>query len=1029
MRRSLRLGIAWVFAGLGICVGLPAQTPAYLRYGVSDGLPSNLVYYGVQDSDGLLWFGTDKGLARFDGTRFRLYDMADGLPDLEVLNLKTDRLGRMWVFCFRNKVCYRQNGRFFSGKTDSLLHQLNFATGLADLLEDGDGSLWFAGFSRYGYRVQGERVGPLEYSSTISKIIRLPDAVIGLTGSSIHVDYIRLGTDSYANGVVRRVAAPEVLADVRINDALADTTDGRLMISTDKGLYLFQWRAGNFQLLDHRPMPVGRVFLDKSGCFWLCTLSAGAFCFEAKTRSLDRQALFLPGKKVTMVFEDHQQTLWFCTAGEGVFALPFNAPLTYGLPAGSPTSNIMAVARDAAGVLLAGDSEGNLHRVLPGGMIPAASLGSLDGYNRVRQILPRPDGSHWIVTDEGLYQETGLRTSNRPAIRLIEPVVLGHAKEIYVDSSYVWVTTSARLFQLTADGSDTLFSIISRKTTLDKDSDGYLWVGGIEDFYGESDHFTTNWSERFPLLKSRIVVIRNGGPGRLWVVTPEAGLLEVRVKAGAVETVEEVSGRLSMPIANIQTLFTQPGGRLWMATNRGVYGMDANWRVIHFDSHDGLADDDVNAVAVYGDTLWAATAKGLTRLVLPSGQSSGSFATRITGVRYRHGDQLAASDLLDSFPARSTVLLPAGASLVQLDLTGLFYRGRGNLRYRCVIVNELLPLKSWTLDNLAGWMWNGFQGRTDSTFVDEPLLSFGVNLPPGRYRVQVTAINAGGQASDHPAEIFLLMTPQFYETLWFWLLLWGVATYALWRIYRARTAYKDLNTAVSALRLQALRAQINPHFVGNSINAIQQFFYPPNPVRASEYIATFTGLLRRTLLFSEKNFIYFREEIAYDRDYLKLIRLRFGERFRFEITGTEQVPASTLFPAMLLQTLLENATLHGLAPEGVSELHLDFKWQGQELVSTVTDNGIGYEASLRRKRISPPERKSKGLEILVKKIETLNHLYDVQLRFSIEDLGQPPHAAGRRGTRAVIAFTPPRKHLLPDTDAVGALYPNLHKRP
>ena len=79
---------------------LTAQTPAYLHYVVSDGLPSNMVYCGTQDHQGLLWFGTDKGLASFDGTRFRTFGMKDGLPDPEVLNVWEDSRERLWICCF-----------------------------------------------------------------------------------------------------------------------------------------------------------------------------------------------------------------------------------------------------------------------------------------------------------------------------------------------------------------------------------------------------------------------------------------------------------------------------------------------------------------------------------------------------------------------------------------------------------------------------------------------------------------------------------------------------------------------------------------------------------------------------------------------------------------------------------------------------------------------------------------------------------------------------------------------------------------
>ena len=84
-----------------------AQDPVYTRYDITGGLPGNIVYCAVQDADGLMWFGTDKGLTCFDGLRFHNYGVAEGLPDPEVLHLKLDSRGRMWISCFKRKPCYR----------------------------------------------------------------------------------------------------------------------------------------------------------------------------------------------------------------------------------------------------------------------------------------------------------------------------------------------------------------------------------------------------------------------------------------------------------------------------------------------------------------------------------------------------------------------------------------------------------------------------------------------------------------------------------------------------------------------------------------------------------------------------------------------------------------------------------------------------------------------------------------------------------------------------------------------------------
>jgi len=262
--------------------------------------------------------------------------------------------------------------------------------------------------------------------------------------------------------------------------------------------------------------------------------------------------------------------------------------------------------------------------------------------------------------------------------------------------------------------------------------------------------------------------------------------------------------------------------------------------------------------------------------------------------------------------------------------------------------------------------------------------------------------------------------------VWFWLAVWALLGYVFWRILRARNEYRKMDAAVSELQLQALQSQMNPHFVGNSINAIQQFFYPPNPIRASEYISLFTRLLRRTLSFSDKTFISFSEEKSYVRDYLEMMKLRFDDYFRYEISGEESIAPNTPFPCMLLQPILENATIHGLAPDGVSVIQLHFNHAGEWLECTITDNGAGMHATAERRKASGSTHQSKGLEILQKKVETLNRRYGLGLTLDLFDLSEnnPPG----RGTRAVIRFAPDKIPVrTPVPEAASGSTRRIHK--
>jgi hypothetical protein len=312
----------------------------------------------------------------------------------------------------------------------------------------------------------------------------------------------------------------------------------------------------------------------------------------------------------------------------------------------------------------------------------------------------------------------------------------------------------------------------------------------------------------------------------------------------------------------------------------------------------------------------------------------------------------------------------------------------------------LLPWYQWTFGNLVNWSFWRNQNPHQILRTSQPNLNLGANPQPGVYQFRVRAFAENGIRSRNEIELCVIIPPQWYEMLWFWLLLIFCTVFVAWRYFRTSMRIKMLDSAVANLQLQALQAQINPHFLGNSVNAIQQFFYPPNPAKASEYVGILTGLLRKTMSFSEHHFIPFHEELAYDREYLQLIELRYGEQFQFSITGSEQIPPEAPFPGMLLQPLLENATIHGLAPEGPSILNLEFELKKDWLICRVIDNGVGIHATQDKPKTFG--RKSQGLELLYKKIDTLNRLYHLHLTLDMRDRAAEP---GRQmGTLAELSF-------------------------
>jgi len=105
--------------------GLKAQKFSYVHYDEKDGLAGSTVYDMCQDKDGYIWFGTESGLSRFDGTHFRNFTTADGLVDNEVLKLFTDSRGRVWIVTLNKKIGYYYKGKIFNDNNDTLLKKYN----------------------------------------------------------------------------------------------------------------------------------------------------------------------------------------------------------------------------------------------------------------------------------------------------------------------------------------------------------------------------------------------------------------------------------------------------------------------------------------------------------------------------------------------------------------------------------------------------------------------------------------------------------------------------------------------------------------------------------------------------------------------------------------------------------------------------------------------------------------------------------------------------------------------------------------
>ena len=216
----------------------------------------------------------------------------------------------------------------------------------------------------------------------------------------------------------------------------------------------------------------------------------------------------------------------------------------------------------------------------------------------------------------------------------------------------------------------------------------------------------------------------------------------------------------------------------------------------------------------------------------------------------------------------------------------------------------------------------------------------------------------------------------------------------------------DLKRQMNETRLSAIRAQMNPHFLFNSLNAIQECIISEKYDSAYEYLSRFSKLLRLVLNHSEKNFISLNEELETIQLYLSLEELRFNHTFTYMINVEEDIDTNdVMVPSLLLQPFVENAIWHGLVnKEGEKKLKLSFRIKNEMIQCIIEDNGIGRKRSawIKEQKLGANQFASRGTLLSEKRIQILNQQFSNMAQIETIDHYDPSHKS--MGTSVVITL-------------------------
>lgn len=208
-------------------------------------------------------------------------------------------------------------------------------------------------------------------------------------------------------------------------------------------------------------------------------------------------------------------------------------------------------------------------------------------------------------------------------------------------------------------------------------------------------------------------------------------------------------------------------------------------------------------------------------------------------------------------------------------------------------------------------------------------------------------------------------------------------------IVRSLGIIKQRNKKIA---LQSLRREMNPHFIFNSLNSVNQYIAENNELEANKYLSSYSGLMRNVMEHSGKDFVSITTELEQLQKYLELEHRRFKDKFDFDIIVDGTIDKDLwLIPNMLVQPHLENAVWHGLRyKETKGKLTLEFERQANNIIISVKDDGIGLEQSKALKTANQKVHQSRGLTNTKERIQLLNDIYKLRITMKMHEAAPGP---------------------------------------
>ena len=976
----------------------------FKSFTIDDGLSQNSVYAIAQTQEGFIWAGTIDGLNRFDGKRFRSYypEQGEGNTKSSIIYSLLVIEDHLLVGTSKGLLIFDTDVEEFQlPETRYPKLTLPNQIGVKEIFEDDDSNLWILTLSDgvFRYDVATHQIDNFlsdeERKNKVSGICKTQSGGIYLATEDKIFTYnqntlVETTFDLGANEANKIRSITSIEDDIFIGVQNL----GLVRISPSENFKV------DYTYAKHTPHDIEDILGVGNHELWIGSRSQGVFLLDIERKSVNQgirgdKLMMLKSNFVLSLFRDSKDKIWLGLSGGG---------LSYHLEDVTIFENITPNE-------LSNDSEGD---------------------NMIFGIYQLSKDVFYLGSlNKGLKEYNRAKKSIEYHIDRNLPIEMSNIYAIKRRKNLLWLATWGGL--CTYDLSSRQFGSFTSKednptklySIFPLDANRFLLGGenGLIVYNINSERFEPFMPQNKILEDVIPVYIDRYDESNILVCSSNASIIKVNL-----ETKESTVYPAIQNIAAGARHFYLGKEECWIATEGGLVQLDKKTMKVKkvWTTKDGLSNHFI--YAVHGDRngdIWFTSNKGLSQIirsknkVVNYGLANGLQSLEFNSASCLFSKQeelffggINGMNIIQPVQAKSQSIprTPQITKISVMNKSLITDSSHTELSQLTLQRNErLLSFEFVSPDHFKSNDIN-YSYKLDG--VDEEWIDLGQrtsinfsHLGPGEYTFGVRANDKNGNISPENNKLKITVLPQFWQTWWFRILtfiLLAAIIFLFWyNSIKSIEKKHKFEEQISKLELSALRSQMNPHFIFNTLNSIKYHSIYKSRDETSEYIVEFSSLIRKILENSKHLEISLRQEIEIIELYVNLEKRRMKKEFQFDlnIDGKLNIDNYSISP-MIIQPFIENAIWHGLMnKEGEKVLKLSFKKKEDGFICVVDDNGVGRQGGRRDNN----KKNSLGISITEDRMSKLNSINDTQN--TIEIIDKVDKDGNPKGTRVIINMT------------------------